>query len=212
MPLAQNGEIRELKKLILNIHTQSKKEWDRIQDSKKIQKMENLQLILFQNITISHLKKILDENPLKLQKKYRIFLPPLDDEQDFLPLFTFECNYSAKKYSYKFCLDLVKENPKNPKILSLRFEIEKSNGTTGDHDYLHVQINNRIDDLNDTYELDWLPDHHPHLLIHSENNKNSPVVLIIYLLGCLYGFKTFTKNVLGGIHPSFINDFKEYYE
>lgn len=218
---SRNVDICGAKRMITNIFNSSKSEWDKI-ESRSPSFAEKKRKLIFNfrfheyndSLIINHLSKKKFE-PQKEYKNHRIFLPPTE-ETDFLPLLTFEWDYDEdKKWMWKFVLDIIKTDELDTKdayrkIFSLRFETHHGEG--GTHSYPHVQINNRIfGPCESSYTLTWLPRHQPHILIRSDMNSNSPVILLIYLLSSLYGFKKM-KSFIDGIHENYYkNDMKIYF-
>lgn len=208
----RDKEIEELRKLIRNIFLYSEKEWKQIEkneETKYIRKKEEI-FSFASDLFMACNDNILEEaikNVKKFEslKRMRIVLPPLKDDTDFLPLLSFKWVFDKTNEESKFVLDLVKNKSH---ILSLRFERPQATG--GDHDYLHVQINNRFDYHTEEYMLKWLPDHNPHILLRTNDFPNSPIVLLLYLIGSLYGFRGFAENVLSGLHQKYANEMKSF--
>jgi hypothetical protein len=208
-------DLEQTKKLILNITNNSNYSWKRIEESEErdnihIKKRYEL-LIDFLIFQDSHVMKLLEKNkfePLNKEKRYRVFLPPIEGTE-CLPLLTFKWDHYGQNWEWKFILDIAKSYDE---IFSLRFETQHSDG--GTHSHLHMQINNKIfgsDRCEGGYKLKWLPGDHPHLLIRSDKHPKSPIILLVYLLGSLYGFKDAKKNFFDGIDPRYMNDMKVYF-
>lgn len=198
----------------MNITSNSNYSWKRIEESKErdnihIEKKNELLLdfLIFED---SHVKKLLEVNKFKpnKEKKYRVFLPPIE-KTECLPLLTFTWDHYGQNWKWKFILDIAKSYHE---ILSLRFETQHSDG--GTHDHLHMQINNKIFGsvrCEGKYKLEWLPGERPHLLIRSDKHPKSPVILLVCLLGSLYGFKDTKKLFLEGIDLRYTNEMKDYF-
>jgi len=213
--VSRSEDLKETKKMIMKIATISNYEWEKIEreekDRRHIDKRTELLSIMFLPFNDGHVKNIIALNEFKTHikenKKYKVFLPPIE-KTDCLPLLTFNWNHDGCKWEWGFILDIVKNYSS---ILSLRFETKHSDGET--HSHLHMQINNKIFGppiCEDSYQLKWLPGEQPHLLIRSDNFSTSPVILLIYLLGSLYGFKEVGK-FLGDTHPRYLLDMKDYF-
>jgi hypothetical protein len=211
---SQTEEIADLRESMLSILMHSQSIWGKIEEEQKeqelIKKKNELLNYYFLEYNDGALKSAMNDMHFRGRRKYRIFLPPLNDERGFLPLLTFEWNFSGTNNDYRFFLDLVDLDPANgcPKILSLRYEIH---GGGRDHNYPHMQINNRMDINGGVYELHWLPKHHPHVLLRSDKYQNSPFVLLIYLLQSLYGFKEPTLDALKNIPKCYLSDMNDYF-
>lgn len=206
-------DLEQTKKLIMNVTNKSNYSWGRIEESKKrdnihIEKKNEL-LLDFLIFEESHVKDLLEENKFEpdKEKKYRVFLPPIE-KTECLALLTFTWDYYGQNWKWKFILDIAKSCHE---ILSLRFETQHSDG--GTHDHLHMQINNKFFGsarCEEQYKLEWLPRECPHLLLRSDKHQESPVILLVYLLGSLYGFKDATK-FLDGIDLRYTNDMEDYF-
>lgn len=207
-------DLDQTKKLILNIIINSNYSWERIEESEKkdnihIKKKYELltDFLVFQD---NHVRKLMEKNkfdPLNKQKRYRVFLPPIKGTE-CLPLLTFKWDHHGQNWEWKFILDIIKSYDE---IFSLRFETQHCDG--GTHNHLHMQINNKIfgtDRCENGYKLKWLPDNQPHLLIRSDKYQDSPIILLLYILACLYGFKE-VKKYLNGIDTRYANDMKIYF-
>jgi len=215
--------MKSLKELLTKIAAHSNNEWELIESGKEKNKRKREQMLKLMNYkeTLGTVffecganfldDNVLKGNKIKLDGKQRVFLPPMFDESDFLPLFSFDCTLKNDDIQSCFNLELVNVKNVNPetgswRILSLRFENGCTVNGRGDHAYPHMQINNKLDNGID-YELEWVPDHHPHVLLGSVKSRNSPIIVLMYLLVSLYGLKGFTMNVLGGIKQNYKNEF-----
>ena len=55
-------------------------------------------------------ENVLKGNKIKLDGKHRVYLPPMFDDSDFLPLLSFECALNNEGIQCCFNLDLVNVN------------------------------------------------------------------------------------------------------
>jgi hypothetical protein len=186
-------------------------EWKKIEregrDNPHIRKKQELLNDLFLEFNDGHVKNFIEDNKFEPsdRHKYRLFLPPIE-KTDCLPVLTFKWNHDGDKWDWKFILEVVKDQSH---VLSFRFETQHSDGKT--HSHLHMQINKDIfGPCEKNYQLNWIPKEHPHLLIRSDEHPNSPVILLVYLLGSLYGFKD-ARKFLDGTHPRYMKDMKNYF-
>lgn len=126
------------------------------------------------------IKQNLDSLCLAFDESF--YLPPLDDNKDFIPLLSLNCNLTEypPEISLRICMyrylngDITK-----PQGIGFRFEKHKGSN----HDYYHVQVTNKPHASLEHEYHDWIPENIPCILQPAQN----PVSLIFSMLISFYG-------------------------
>jgi len=138
----------------------------------------------------------------------RLYLPPLEDEGEFIPILALSCDLKSPHGSISFRIRLIRGDTKKKPLtfqgIGYRFELGHSTST---HSYYHVQFTNLADESDPKWQLPgcpvWIPTLIPRILTPARN----PVSLILCILLSLYGKIEFVDKLVSGIRAD-----KRYFE
>lgn len=130
------------------------------------------------------IKRIFSDNANECTINFKnLYLPPLDNNMDFVPILSMGCNL---KNDCEMSLRVeMQGHDKNKKSIGFGFRFESPH-IGGNHDYWHMQVITE----NDGLKLgcpEWLPVNDPCIPI----KVKKPIDLIFFMLLCFYGKRVY---------------------
>jgi hypothetical protein len=130
------------------------------------------------------LKKLIREsqNSLSLTIENSFYLPPLDSDNDFIPMLSFNCNLREAPPIIEMRIGMYRyNNDDNNQFQGIGFRFEKHEESN--HDYYHMQLTKIPIEIQTHEYLNWMPEHIPCVLLPADNS----VSLIFSMLVSFYG-------------------------
>lgn len=150
-----------------------------------IDNFENMIYYYKRPVSIGELEKIMKEKLgnlcLDLDKPF--YLPPLEENSEFIPLLSLKCNLSESPPNISLRIEMFRyliEEKYKLQGFGFRFETGKSGSK---HDYWHVQVTKVVGGP------DWIPDTVPCIPVRAK----CPVSLIFCMLISFYGKGMYNK-------------------
>lgn len=124
-----------------------------------------------------------------------LFLPPLELDNEFIPIMNVDCNFDSKPPEIRLCVGMFGlSRNKQPKVFGFRFETGHVNSN---HNYCHGQFTRKFLRNSEKFAIfpTWIPEEIPCILVPA----NDPVSLLCVLLISFYGKRIWNK-ALAEIH------------
>ena len=197
--------IRALRDLLLIIYDEQKSDWSG--DSLRGRKPSNVAKEFYERYGYTNWNQVketefekwlrLDETTGQMNVRFSdrkaiLFLPPLEKDEDFVPILNMECKVGESINSMSLYVLLVQEREegREPRGLAFRFESPENehyeeDSNEGLHDFYHVQFIKGFE-YGPEFEIpQWVPMSQPSFPLLA----NDPLTLVFALLMTLYGKK-----------------------
>lgn len=185
-------EFGRIKGLLIKVHQEQKKGW-RSRDLNEVSKKNYDILIttkspMVQDEIIHRFSDVSQKPKTNFGDSSNFFyLPPLNDNPEFIPLLTFHCDFNRTPEKFSYQLHMYCFGTEGP--LSLGFRFEGPHGTAdgeSGHVFYHVQSIKKLKGCaNSKIEgsIDWYPDKMPTIPLLAKNSTS----LLLNMLISLYG-------------------------
>lgn len=187
MPLNDEKQYQYIGRILSDLSRQSEKYWRKKETLNKKKFASKFQINYYTSmnerkpIKEAAIKALFKDNAERRKLSFNyLYLPPLEDNLEFVPILSLECNLTNPT-SISMRIEMVGfDEDKNTIGFGLRFE---SPGSKSNHKYWHIQI---ITKHNEQKLMcpPWLPQTEPCIPV----KVKEPIEFILYLLICFYGF------------------------
>lgn len=210
-----NREFGTIRDIFLRLHHKQKALWQSDGLSENVKGVYEMMIVNKRPMVDDQIIELMSDKSSAprtdfCESKHFFYLPPLENNCEFIPLLTFECDFgsSPPQISLKVHMYCYEKTKGEIRVTGFRFE-GPHDEKKGGHNYYHVQPIKRLvaggTGADDGFS-DWIHDTVPTIPL----NSSCPVSLVLNVLISLYGGNVYREYLKGAnINGDYLKPFRD---